>query len=391
MIARLSNVLWWAMLGLALMVAYPVFAAEKRVCVEVKLIEPADGAAVTGEREKAPQPQAEPLESYLKSSRTAGADTAAGTQARTSEPAAAGPYLPIGQTPVGYLQRLVEHFVTHESGYIAVREQCEETMRVEMYPLEQGWTVFARYTGTGREERVDQLFPDELSQFAERAVLALLHGQPISATINRDTVLRGDSKKSQQRIKGTHHFMLSLGTQLRGGNLASATAGGGAAQKIRLFSPMTISAGYRGKFENWGIESLAQVGIGTSKTALSRNPQGGVIDFGGDVGLALHFLRYFNPRGINSFYLGAGANFELLWFSAIKNVDRRLDGDRDTLLSGGLDVDLVAGWEFLRASSVQFFLQGEVSLPAYQIQTGSEHGGIQTWFPGLAVKLGVMF
>ena len=34
----------------------------------------------------------------------------------------AGSYLPIGQTPVVYLKRLFEHFITHEKGYEAVFE-----------------------------------------------------------------------------------------------------------------------------------------------------------------------------------------------------------------------------------------------------------------------------
>ena len=33
------------------------------------------------------------------------------------------------------------------------------------WTLVQGWTVFARYSGTGREERIDRLYTTELSQF----------------------------------------------------------------------------------------------------------------------------------------------------------------------------------------------------------------------------------
>ena len=188
MVEKISNTVWWAMVGLAIILAYPVFGAEKRVCVSVKLIESADTGTSVGEGKAPNHSQPQPLEFYLKDHHAAELKTTEGTSASAPESQAPGPYLPIGQTPAGYLQRLVEHFVTHEPGYIAVRDQCEETVQVEMYPLETGWTVFARYSGTGREERVDQLLPDELSQFAERAVLALLNNQPISATINRDTV-----------------------------------------------------------------------------------------------------------------------------------------------------------------------------------------------------------
>jgi hypothetical protein len=108
--------------------------------------------------------------------------------------------LPIGQDPLSYLKRLIEYFVTHERGYVAVEEGCQEHIDLELYPLKQGWTVFARYSANGREERVDTLGADELSQFAERAVTALLYDKPISTTILRDTVLRADSKRAIQRI-----------------------------------------------------------------------------------------------------------------------------------------------------------------------------------------------
>ena len=360
---------------------------NKRICVEVELQEVTQEPAKP-KKEKAADEKAEgeapkkkktkkyPWERYKPS-------------ASLHHVAGAGSYLPIGQTPVVYLKRLFEHFITHEKGYEAVQDKCDERIRVELYPLAEGWTAFARYTQNGREERADQLFANEISQFAERAVHALLRDVPISATIKRDNVLKSDSMKSVQRIKGTNHFVLGLGTQLRGGQFFTSQASSptGTEEKLRLFTPMTISTGYRGKFESWGIEAMVQVGIGTSRSAANTNPLGGHIDFGGNVGLMLHFLHYLNPRGITSAYLGAGSNFELLWFSAIKEGEN----DRSTLLGGGLDVDLIFGWEFMRASAVQFYLQAELNLPAYVIDNEDNHGKIHTWFPTASVKLGVIF
>lgn len=363
-------------------------ATNKKICIEVELQE-------TKEAESAPVASAAPTEADQDPAEPKDGPFPwqAHSRQKLEHLDASGPFLPIGQTPVVYLERLMEHFVTHQQGYETVDKDCTESIRVELYPLAEGWTVFARYSGNGREERVDQLFPWELSQFAERSVVALLQDVPISATINRDNVLLADSKKSSQRVKGTNHFEVGLGTQIRGGNFNSAdnNAEDGTSDSVRVFSPMTLSAGYRGKFENWAIEALGQLAIGTSKTAASRNPEGGHIDFGGDVGIALHFLRYLNPRGISSFYLGAGANFELMWFSAIMAQSQRSADTRTTLLGGGLDVDLLCGWEFMRASTVQFYLQMEANLPAYVIQNEDTHGSIHTWFPGMSFKLGVIF
>ena len=340
--------------ALALLASAPVRAAQTTVCVNVNL-KNAGGAVLT-------------------------------------QDAVTYPELPIGQNPISYLKRLVEYFVTHEKGFVAVDKDCAEHIDLELYPLQQGWTAFARYSGSGREERVDMLFPDELSQFAERAVLALLYQKPISSTILRDTVLRADSKRAAQRIRGTHHFLLGLGTQLRMGNVPTVQSDGTARDSFRAFGPIALGLGYRGKFESWGLEAMGNLGIGTSRGGLNQNTSGGHVDYGGNVSFALHFLRYLNPRGITSFYLGAGGSFEVLWFYQIRTSSERPDkGDRLTFASGGFDIDLVGGIEFMRASRVQFYLQLAALLPAYVIDWGDGPANVKTWFPGGALTLGMIF
>jgi hypothetical protein len=304
--------------------------------------------------------------------------------------------LPIGQRPLAYLKRLIEHFVSHEKGFVAVQSGCEHRIVVELYPLTDGWTAFVRYSGTGREERVDRLLPDELSQFAERAATALLYGKPISATINRENVLVSDSREYAQRVRGSSHFVLGVGTQIRAGKLATTVTAAGdprkgdAVEQWRVLSPVSAYLGYRGRFESWGLETIVMSGIGTAKTTATNNPGGGHIDFTTDGALQLHFLHYTDPRGLTSFYAGAGSTFELLVFQAINPKNQRTDGTRSYLLGGGVDVDLVLGWEFMRASSAQFFLQAEAQLPAYMLSNENASGGLHTWFPALGFKLGVM-
>lgn len=346
--------------------------ADTTVCVDVKLHEEEPPKA-------APRPEAE---SEVPSPRHAAAP-----QRHSVIPS----MLPLGQNPIDYLRRLLEHFVTHERGYQARQGDCQQTLTVELYPLVEGWTAFVRYSGTGREERVDILYGDELSQFAERAVLALLYGKPISTTIKRDTVLRADSKRAMQRIRGTNHFTMHLGTELRGGYLPTAQADGTTADSIRIFSPVALGLGYRGKFESWGIETTVGVGVGTSKIGLSENPAGGHIDYGGNLALSFHFLRYLNPRGLTSAYLGAGSTFELLWLYSIQKQSLGGYQYRDTLISGGLDVDLLMGVEFMRASRAQFFLQGGLTLPAYVVDNQEDASKVRTWLPGVTLKLGMMF
>jgi hypothetical protein len=308
-----------------------------------------------------------------------------------------GAHLPLGQTPTLYLKRLIEHFVTHEQGFIAAQAGCAQRVEVELYPLKVGWTAFARYSGTGREERVDQLLPTELSQFAERSVLALLHDVPIGATVDRDNVLWADSLKSTQRIRGRNHLMLGVGTRLRSGMFDTVSDKSTAQneiidqQQLRLFTPMALTLGYRGQFDQYGFEALTELDIGTGVTGVKRNPSGGNIDYGGSAGVALHVLRYLDPRGLASPYFGAGATFALHWFRATRAEENRFVDSRSTLYGGGLDVDLVGGYEFMRASAISFFLQGELTLPAYMVRTENNDGRVNTWFPGAALRLGANF
>ncbi len=307
-----------------------------------------------------------------------------------------GAHLPLGQTPTVYLKRLIEHFVTHEQGFIASQDDCAQRVNVELYPLKVGWTAFARYSGTGREERVDQLLPTELSQFAERSVLALLHDVPIGATVDRDNVLWADSLKSTQRIRGRGHLMLGVGTRARAGmfnTLAdnATTANDPVTRQFQLFTPMALTMGYRGQFDSYGVEALAELDIGTGVTGVKNNPRGGNIDYGGSTGVALHVLRYLDPRGLASPYFGAGATFALHWFRATRAQENRFNDVRSTLYGGGLDVDIVGGYEFMRASAISFFLQGELTLPAYVVRNENNDGQINSWFPGAALRLGANF
>ncbi len=137
------------------------------------------------------------------------------------------------------------------------------------------------------------------------------------------------------------------------------------------------------------IRTTAELGIGTARTGLRENTEGGHVDFGGDFGVSIHFLHYLNPRGISSMYVGAGGTFEIAWFSMIE--PQASGADRDTLVSGGLDVDLMLGWELMRASWAYFFLEGGLRLPAYVVQKEESYGSMTSWLPGVTLRLGIGF
>ncbi|MCK6575699.1 hypothetical protein L6V77_31980 [Myxococcota bacterium] len=299
---------------------------------------------------------------------------------------------PFAVQPERFLQRMVEYEVTHEIGFEAVTSGCRERLTVEMYPLPDGWTVFARYSGTAREEKVDRVHGDELAALAQRLTDALLYDRSIAETINRQTVLRADSEARMRMIDGRGYFTLALGTSLRVASLPTASGTSApVSEDWRLLTPLDVQLGYRGKYQAWGLEAFARGLIGLNERAARRNDLGGHADFSKGLQAGLHFLRYLTPDGMNSTYLGGGASFELSSYDVILPAGDRGSDDREGLLTGGLNADLVIGYEFMRASAVHFFTQLDVQLPTYVIDTENDAGGIETYAPGAALQIGIVF
>jgi hypothetical protein len=295
--------------------------------------------------------------------------------------------------PTLYLKRMLEYEVTHEPGFAAVGDGCAQRLTVELYPLESGWTVFARYSGTEREEKVDHAEVDEFAELAQRIAFALLRNSPISHTITRENVLRSDSETNLRTIDGTGHFLFGMGTEARVAHLPTAQGQGApAATELRLLTPVSVQVAYRRKLGAWGLDAFARLDLGTESTGIHENDLGGHVDYSTSAFLGLHFLHYLDAPGINSLYFGGGAAFELAFFEAIRPLkDRATLGERQMLMGGGLDVDLLVGYEFLRASSVHFFGQLDLEAPTYVVKTENDAGSIDAYMPGALAQIGIIF
>ena len=319
---------------------------------------------------------------------TVSAGDAEGTDgAETVEPKSADPF---AIDPARYLGRLVRYEVTHQVGFEAVDTGCAERVTVELYPLRAGWTVFARYTGHAREEKVDEVQLDEFAPLSERIAQALLGDRAITQVINRENVLRADSQTDLRRIRGEGHWVLGLGTQLRAGTL-STLGDGSVGDELRLLTPLAAQLGYRGKYKAWGLDVFARAALGTSKEAPRRNPEGGHVDFEESAALGLHFLRYLDAVGMTSWYFGGGAQFEVSRFSVINAENERDGGDREEFIAGGLNVDFLVGYEFMRTSRVHFYLQAELHAPTYKLDTEIDAGGVDAYMPGGLLQVGLVF
>jgi hypothetical protein len=294
--------------------------------------------------------------------------------------------------PTLYLERMLEYEVTHEPGFAAVTDGCTQRLAVELYALESGWTVFARYSGTEREEKIDHAELDEFTQLAQRIAFALLRSRAITNTITRENVLRADSEMNLRTINGTGHLLFGMGTEARVARLATAQGAAlPAASELRLLTPISIQIGYRRKLRGWGLDAFGRVNLGTENTGIHSNDLGGHVDYAGSAMAGLHFLHYADAPGVNSFYFGAGAAFELALFQVIRPVPARVGVSRDQLMAGGLNLDLLVGYEFLRASSVHFFGQVTLEAPAYVVKSESDSGSIDTYMPGALAQIGIIF
>jgi hypothetical protein len=293
--------------------------------------------------------------------------------------------------PTLYLKRMLEYEITHEPGFSAVESGCQQRMVVELYQLETGWTVFARFAD--REEKVDRAQLDEFLELAQRIAFALLRDRPIGQTITRENVLRSDSEQNLRTVEGSGHFIFGMGTEVRLASLPTAQGQAvPAATELRILTPVSVEAGYRRKLHSWGFDAFGRVGLGTEQTGIHDNDLGGHVDYSWSLSAGLHFLRYLDAPGINSLYFGGGAAFELAFFDAIRPLAQRTSTtDRDTLMGGGLNVDLLLGYEFLRASSIHFFGQIELDAPTYLLKTENASGAIDTYMPGALAQIGIIF
>jgi hypothetical protein len=293
--------------------------------------------------------------------------------------------------PTLYLKRMLEYEVTHENGFLAVNDGCQQHLLVELYQLETGWTVFGHYGE--REEKIDRAELDEFTELAQRLAFALLRNRTVAQTITRENVLRSDSERDLRTVEGSGHFLFGMGTEVR---LAALPTAEGqtlpVANELRILTPVSIEAGYRRKIHSWGFDAFGRVGLGTEQTGIHDNDLGGHVDYSWSLSAGLHFLRYLDAPGINSLYFGGGAAFELAFFDAIRPLAQRTTTtDRDTLVGGGLNVDLFVGYEFLRASSIHFFGQLELDAPTYLLKTENDSGAIDTYMPGALAQIGIIF
>jgi len=294
--------------------------------------------------------------------------------------------------PVLYLKRLIEYQVTHEAGFESVKSGCSQTLTVELYPVKHGWTVFARYSGNGREEKVDVVRLDELGTFAERVTTALLRDLSISQTLTRTTVLRADSETRVRRVQTRPHFLLAMGSTARMGKLPTApNETDPAVEQWRVETPLSFAIGARNKFRAWALDATVRLDIGLVERSARRSAGGGHVDYSAGGGLGLGFLAYADPDAVNTLYYGGGGSFEVSRYQSQGARDKTgYQPSPDGLWGGGLNVEGIIGYEFMRTSALHFFVQGTLSFPAYVFESENDQSRIQAYIPSAGALVGLL-
>jgi hypothetical protein len=294
--------------------------------------------------------------------------------------------------PILYLKRLLEYHVTHEPGFESVDKGCAETVVVELYSVRNGWTAFARYSGNAREEKVDVVRLDELGVFAERVATALLRDKTVSETLTRTTVLRADSDEHIRQVKVRTHFLLGMGSGVRVGSLPTAPSPEAPAQTVlRAETPLGFAIGVRNKFRGWALDATGRLDVGVGDRAARLSAGGGHVDYSAGLGAGLDFLGYAAPEAVNTLYYGGGGSFEVSRYQSQGARDANgVQPEPSSLWGGGLAIDLVFGYEFARTSTLHFFVQSTIALPAYVFDAQNSQSAITSYIPSASFTLGLL-
>jgi hypothetical protein len=106
--------------------------------------------------------------------------------------------------------------------------------------------------------------------------------------------------------------------------------------------------------------------------------------------MALYFL---NPTAGHSAYMGGGVSWGVAAAATATTDSSGLSTVR-TYTGNGLQGEISAGYEFLRASTIRMFVQADATLPFYAVHTYNFDStgtsvGSSSYVPTLAVSFGI--
>jgi hypothetical protein len=187
-------------------------------------------------------------------------------------------------------------------------------------------------------------------------------------------------------------MLLAMGSDTRVGLLPTApNSTDPAVDRVRAETPLSFSIGARNKFRSWALDATGRLNVNLVQLASPRNAGGGHADYSVGLGFGLGFLAYADPDAVNTLYYGGGGSFEVMRYQTLGA--RQPNGDLPApggLWGGGLNVDAILGYEFMRTSALHFFVQGTLSAPAYVFESENDQTRVHSYIPSLNVQVGIL-
>jgi hypothetical protein len=247
----------------------------------------------------------------------------------------------------------------HQHGLTVSEQNCMGTYVVYHVRLGNSITVFLQGPQGYREGSARAI--EEVPALYSQMVRSMMSGQPMTTsnnTVDRSNVIA--AQQAPNRVQADSLWYLRLGYGAVWGSNASGGPGFG--------------LGYR--------YELDVIAVDLSMNLLMADDDDPATEDAGVTGswAKLMALYFFDPMGNGSFYLGGGA--------AWGGTATRSNGE--TLSGSGLQGEIAAGYEFLRASTIRLFAEANATLPFYSVSPG--YGSLSTsreWAPSFMASIGV--
>lgn len=257
-----------------------------------------------------------------------------------------------------------------QQGVQVTNQNCTETYVV--YHVKLGNSVSVFMQGPQGYRQASARSVEDVPSLYSQMVRSLLTGQPMNTA--NDTVDRQNATAAQaapQRVEADSLWYVRLGYA---GVVGKAFASG-----------PSLGFGYRYELDNLGIDvSIFNFMIDTGQNnSTSSTGSSGSAGFTGSW-IKLMGLYFMNPMANRSSYLGGGIS----WGGTAL-----IDG-ASTYSNSGLQAEVSAGYELLRASTIRMFIQADATLPLYLLrQTSVAVGGATStstsYAPTFAISFGL--
>lgn len=248
-----------------------------------------------------------------------------------------------------------------ESGFSKAGEKiaadgCSNPYSLANIRLGQSITTIISGAKGDRRMQVERI--EELGAAYEQIAHSLVHGTKLGDTgsqgVDRTNVTAKQAVPLRVESDSLIHISFGSGLIL-----------GGSGDDV----PINLGGSYRYELDSFGID------LGGSFLVMPGDDEGSAF-----AQASLAGLYFFNGQANHSMYAGAGLGLS------------RIGSEKDNVVydGGGMHARAMIGYEFLRASTIRFSLQADLTLPFYSIEAeaNSMKEGDDFYAPVLGISIG---